>query len=124
MRAINPLDNLPPEYPEDDLEGQVRAAVAASGRKLVVLDDDPTGVQTVHDIAVLSRWGVDELAAELERDAPAFFLLTNSRSLPETGARGAQQRDRAEFACRIRAIRSRVLGCQPERLHVARSFPG
>ena len=86
MRAINPLDNLPPEYPDDGLEQQVRDAVAASGRKLVVLDDDPTGVQTVHDTAVLSRWQPDQLAAELREPAPAFFLLTNSRSLSEPDA--------------------------------------
>jgi len=86
VRAINPLDNLPPEYPDDSLEQQVRDAVAASGRKLVVLDDDPTGVQTVHDTAVLSRWQPYQLATELKNHAPAFFLLTNSRSLSETDA--------------------------------------
>ena len=37
---------LPPAWP-DDLGAQVRAQVRASGRKLVVLDDDPTGGQTV-----------------------------------------------------------------------------
>lgn len=86
VRAIYPLDNLPPEYPDDGLEQQVRDAVVASGRKLVALDDDPTGVQTVHDIAVLSRWQPYQLAAELEHPAPAFFLLTNTRSLSEADA--------------------------------------
>jgi len=75
--------NLPPEFPDPVLPEQVRAAVAASGRKVVALDDDPTGVQTVHDTAVLARWTVGDLAAELRRPAPLFFVLTNSRSLPE-----------------------------------------
>jgi uncharacterized protein YgbK (DUF1537 family) len=60
--------------------------MAESFKKLVALDDDPTGVQTVHGIAVLARWSVDDLAAELARPEPAFFILTNSRSLPEAEA--------------------------------------
>lgn len=81
-----PLDALPPEFADDQLEARVREAVAASGRKLVVLDDDPTGVQTMHDTAVLSRWQPYRLAEELQQGAPAFFLLTNSRSLREADA--------------------------------------
>jgi uncharacterized protein YgbK (DUF1537 family) len=80
------LDTLPPEYPDPDLEQRVRDAVAASGRKLVALDDDPTGVQTVHDTAVLARWSVEDLAADLRRPNPVFFVLTNSRSLPTIDA--------------------------------------
>ncbi|MCC6792817.1 MAG: hypothetical protein IT336_14085 [Thermomicrobiales bacterium] len=77
---------LPPEYPDDRLEARVRDAVAASSRKLIALDDDPTGVQTVHDTAVLARWDPDLLANELRNPAPCFFLLTNSRALPESDA--------------------------------------
>ena len=47
-----------------------------------MLDDDPTGTQTVHDIYVLTEWSVEALTAELQTDAPAFYILTNSRSLP------------------------------------------
>lgn len=79
------LDNLPPEWP-DDLSGQIRAEIVASRRKLIALDDDPTGVQTVYDTAVLARWTVDDLAAELRDPRPVCFILTNSRSLPEAGA--------------------------------------
>ena len=73
----------PPPINDPDLERQVRDAVAASERKVVALDDDPTGVQTVHNTAVLARWNRDVLAAELRRSAPLFFVLTNARSLPE-----------------------------------------
>lgn len=79
------LDHLPPED-DRDRSDEVRAAIAASGRKLVALDDDPTGVQTVHDTAVLTRWDVPSLAAELTDPRPVCFVLTNSRSLPETEA--------------------------------------
>lgn len=78
----DPLENLPPEWPEDVLPA-IREHVAASGRTLLALDDDPTGVQTVHDTPVLARWEVGDLAAELRDAPPVVFVLTNSRSLPE-----------------------------------------
>jgi uncharacterized protein YgbK (DUF1537 family) len=71
---------------DDGLAARVREAVAASGRKVVALDDDPTGVQTVHDVAVLARWDAGTLAGELRRPDPLFFILTNSRSLVEDRA--------------------------------------
>ena len=40
------LANLPPEPDEASLFGEIQQAVAESGRKLVVIDDDPTGTQT------------------------------------------------------------------------------
>ena len=79
------LADLPPEWPHD-LTPAIRAAVQESGRKLVALDDDPTGVQTVHDTAVLARWSIDDLSAELLDPRPVCFILTNSRSLPERDA--------------------------------------
>ncbi len=85
MPDLSLLENLPPEYP-GDLERQVRETVAASGRKVVALDDDPTGVQTVHDTAVLARWSVEDLAEELRQPNPVFFILTNSRSVPAAEA--------------------------------------
>src|SRR5574338_192124 len=72
---------LPPEWPEDLLP-DIQARVRESGRKVVVLDDDPTGTQTVHGVPVLTEWPVEALAAELTSDDPAVYLLTNSRSLP------------------------------------------
>lgn len=75
------FESLPPPGP-DDLLAQIRARIAASGRKVVVLDDDPTGTQTVHDIPVLTGWSTPALEAELRQDTPCFYLLTNSRSLP------------------------------------------
>jgi uncharacterized protein YgbK (DUF1537 family) len=50
-------------------------------RRLVVLDDDPTGTQTVRDVPVLTRWDVDDIRWALRQPAPGFFVLTNTRSL-------------------------------------------
>jgi len=78
---------LPAPWPQDLLPG-IREAVAASPRKFVVLDDDPTGTQTVCDLPVLTTWDVPALRAELANDAPCFYILTNSRSLPASEAHG------------------------------------
>lgn len=52
---------------------------------LVVLDDDPTGTQTCHDISVLTKWDTPLLTStftsELTTKTRGFFILTNSRAL-------------------------------------------
>src|SRR5688500_8656679 len=79
--------SLSPPWPHDVLP-EIRNSVAASPRrKLVVLDDDPTGTQTGHDIAIVTQWDVDTLRDELERPAAGFYILTNSRALPPPAAR-------------------------------------
>jgi uncharacterized protein YgbK (DUF1537 family) len=47
----------------------------------VVLDDDPTGVQTLAGIRVLLTWDADRIRAALT-GRPAVHLVTNSRALP------------------------------------------
>lgn len=76
---------LPPEWP-NSLLAEIQAQVAVDGRVLVVLDDDPTGTQTVANIPVLTEWSVASLCAELQSSFPAFYILTNSRSQPEAEA--------------------------------------
>ncbi len=69
----------------DLLAGSPASRVLAPRRaaaKLVVLDDDPTGTQTVHGVPVLTSWEPAALRAELLSAAPSFYLLTNSRALP------------------------------------------
>ena len=55
--------------------------------KIIVLDDDPTGSQTVHSCLLLMHWDVETLRRGLQDDSPIFFVLTNTRSLtPESAA--------------------------------------
>ncbi|MEH2072773.1 MAG: four-carbon acid sugar kinase family protein [Nostoc sp.] len=55
--------------------------------KIIVLDDDPTGSQTVHSCLLLMHWDVDTLRSGLQDDSPIFFVLTNTRALtPESAA--------------------------------------
>ena len=53
-----------------------------SNPKIIVLDDDPTGSQTVHSCLLLARWDVETLTLGLADSSPIFFVLTNTRALP------------------------------------------
>jgi uncharacterized protein YgbK (DUF1537 family) len=57
--------------------------VATSSRqpKIIVLDDDPTGSQTVHSCLLLTKWDVETLRIGLADASPIMFVLTNTRSL-------------------------------------------
>ncbi|UJL48197.1 hydroxyacid dehydrogenase [Virgibacillus sp. NKC19-16] len=57
--------------------------LADLNKKIVVLDDDPTGVQTVHDISVYTDWSVDSLNKGFAEQNSMFFILTNSRGFTE-----------------------------------------
>jgi len=73
------LAGTPPDRPAE--AATVAREVGRSGRRLVVLDDDPTGTQTVAGLPVLTRWAGDDLRWAFGQQAAAFFVLTNSRSL-------------------------------------------
>ncbi len=49
-------------------------------KKVIVLDDDPTGIQTVHDVDVYTDWTKESLRRGLSSPEKLFFVLTNSRS--------------------------------------------
>ena len=71
-------------YPLPD-RASVEAALAAeaerSQRQIVVLDDDPTGVQTVHDVSVYTDWTPESIRRGFAEPGKLFFILTNSRGL-------------------------------------------
>lgn len=49
--------------------------------KIIVLDDDPTGVQTVHDISVYTNWDEQSIRQGFEEKERLFYILTNSRGM-------------------------------------------
>jgi uncharacterized protein YgbK (DUF1537 family) len=64
----------------------LEAKSASAPRILVVLDDDPTGTQSVADLPVLTRWEVADLTWAFNhrlngRRQDAVYVLTNTRSL-------------------------------------------
>lgn len=56
--------------------------------RLLVLDDDPTGSQTVHSCLLLLRWDVETLTTALQDESPLLFILGNTRA--RTPAMAAQ----------------------------------
>lgn len=75
------LAGLPPILDVGTNLDQIRA-----GRRLVVLDDDPTGTQSIADLPVLTSWSVADLQWALQQPTTGFFVLTNTRSLAEADA--------------------------------------
>ena len=79
-----------PAGPPVDVD-RLAARVRATGRVLVVLDDDPTGTQSVADLPVLMDWSPESLAWALDQGRPALYVMTNSRSLAPAGAAARNQ---------------------------------
>ena len=75
------LSSLPPIWPENLLSA-IQHEIVQHPASVVVLDDDPTGTQTVHNIPVLTNWNLQAIINEFKSKTPLFYLLTNSRSLP------------------------------------------
>ncbi len=75
------LNALPPEWP-DDLLPEIQTKIKAAGKKIVVLDDDPTGTQTVHGVPVLTEWSLESLKTVFSEPEAVVYILTNSRSVP------------------------------------------
>ena len=92
------LDDLLAGIPTARAVAPSEVAAATGGRVLVVLDDDPTGTQSVYDLPVLLTWTPQNLHWAL-RQAPAVYVLTNSRSLsPDQAARRNREVARAAFS--------------------------
>jgi uncharacterized protein YgbK (DUF1537 family) len=69
------------EMPDERLVDQLlEAEQRQNRRKFVVLDDDPTGIQTVHDVSVYTDWSVESIKQGFMENNSLFYLLTNSRA--------------------------------------------
>ncbi len=68
--------------------------------KMIVLDDDPTGVQTVHGVSVYTNWSEETIEAVFQEKTQLSFILTNSRAF--TASQTAQVH--TEIAERIEKI--------------------
>lgn len=91
FRSVAELEaSLPPLWHEDERVLQLRCATLAGRANglaaLPVVDDDPTGTQTVHSVPVLADWSVDGLAHPVSMDRPCFYMLANTRALPAAEA--------------------------------------
>lgn len=73
------FENIP-QIDEKIVDAELSKALSTLNKKIIVLDDDPTGVQTVHDISVYTDWSEKTIAAGFAEKNPMFFILTNSRA--------------------------------------------
>ena len=80
MTTFELLSNLPPEF-EKDLVSEIHDLLRESKKTLVILDDDPTGTQTVFDVPVLTDLSAQSIKDAIDEAPPVLFLLTNSRAL-------------------------------------------
>lgn len=72
---------LPPAVIREEIDPSWREAVDSIAGKIIVLDDDPTGVQTVHSIPVYTSWEPEILRQVFSDPCKLIYILTNSRSL-------------------------------------------
>ncbi len=72
LNSFKPIDTAA-------VDALLNAEIAASDKKIVVLDDDPTGVQTVHDITVYTNWDRESILQGFLEKNNLFYIMTNSR---------------------------------------------
>lgn len=90
MREITPLplgELSRGPAPYADAKRLAIQALADVNRVIVVLDDDPTGVQTVHDVNVYTAWDEKTVQDAFRNEEKMFFILTNSRGLTTSESR-------------------------------------
>lgn len=64
---------------EKEIEKELKDEIEKNHKKIIVLDDDPTGVQTVHDVSVYTDWSEESIRSGFEEKTRMFYILTNSR---------------------------------------------
>ena len=77
-RELSVLEKYP-SVERGPIDAELEAVLKAWGQKIVVLDDDPTGVQTVHGVSVYTDWSVESISKGFDETNQIFFILTNSR---------------------------------------------
>lgn len=79
------IEELPSVHKISNARDRISALNKSTATKLIVLDDDPTGCQTVHDVNILTKWDVELLERNLKA-GNCFYVLTNSRAYSEDKA--------------------------------------
>ena len=77
LNSYKPID-------EEKIDQLLAEKINAWNKKWVVLDDDPTGIQTVHDISVYTNWKESSLEQGFTEENKLFYILTNSRGLTQS----------------------------------------
>ncbi|MGD6942741.1 four-carbon acid sugar kinase family protein [Cytobacillus gottheilii] len=99
VKASALLSNLK-ELNRTDIQARLEAEQTNFNHKVVVLDDDPTGVQTVHGISVYTDWTKESIVKGFREENRMFFLLTNSRGFTSQETKIAHE----EIAQRVQEV--------------------
>ncbi len=79
---------------------QAKTSFGGINAKIVVLDDDPTGVQTVNNVSVYTDWSEKSIEEGFRENSRMFFILTNSRGFTAEQSRKAHE-EIAERVCSV-----------------------
>ncbi|WOO39127.1 four-carbon acid sugar kinase family protein [Anaerocolumna sp. AGMB13020] len=71
------------EYKSSKIADLLRQEIESNKLKIIVLDDDPTGVQAVHDVFVYTDWNYESILEGFLSEDMLFYILTNSRAMTE-----------------------------------------
>ncbi|WP_158594570.1 four-carbon acid sugar kinase family protein [Ulvibacterium marinum] len=69
------------DRPKKSFKAEIGRWLAKHNPIIAVLDDDPTGCQTIHDIPVFTEWSDQTIDSIFREDIRTFYMLTNSRSM-------------------------------------------
>lgn len=83
INAKTIIDKLPTIPNEEDVDNLLREELKNFNRKIVVLDDDPTGTQTINNTYVFTHWRLQDIEEGFSDSRNMFYILTNSRSFTE-----------------------------------------
>lgn len=75
--------NSYPAVDEAAVDALLNKEITENKDKIVVLDDDPTGVQTVHDVTVYTNWSEESIRSGFKEKQKLFYILTNSRGMTQ-----------------------------------------
>jgi uncharacterized protein YgbK (DUF1537 family) len=124
--ALKPLPaSLLSGFPEPDRASVRRTyeqELSKLNRKIVVLDDDPTGIQTVHDVSVYTDWKKETLLEGFREKNNMFFVLTNSRGFTVEQTREAHREIAQNIAAAAKAA-ARFSFHQAAEIPPARPYP-
>lgn len=76
-----------PQYDKESIDKYLSKSLEKLNKKIIVLDDDPTGIQTVNNVSVYTSCNENSIREGFLEENTMFFLLTNSRGLTSVDSR-------------------------------------
>ncbi len=98
------MAKIPAAPPADRVRAALARRIRGTGAKIAVVDDDPTGTQTVRGVPLVTGWEEAELEWAMEAAQPTFAVLTNTRALSQERAVAINR----EAGARIAAVARRL----------------